>query len=50
MKIYPIRPIDREEKEQIEIQMKNNENHIKMTQNLIDLLFQTEKDKEKERL
>ena len=43
-----MRPIDKEEKEQLEIEMKHNKNHIKMTQNLIDLLFQTEKDKENE--
>ncbi len=45
-----MRPIDKEEKEQLEIEIKHNKNHIKMTQNLIDLLFQTEKDKEKEML
>lgn len=43
-------PLDRQEKERVEVQTRHRKKKLQMSKDLIDILFQTEKDKEKERL
>lgn len=42
--------MDREERERVEMETRQRKQRLQMSKNLIDILFQTEKDKERERL